>query len=79
MAEDAEARLKELIVHLGPLPPVGDLRASDALDAVTMDKKVVAGRLHFVLATGIGGTAIVDDVTTEELRSAMTSIGMLAT
>jgi 3-dehydroquinate synthetase len=32
------------------------------------DKKVVNGRLHFVLATTIGATTTVDDVTEEELR-----------
>ena len=30
------------------------------------DKKVVAGRLHFVLPTAIGATTIVDDVTEKE-------------
>ena len=32
------------------------------------DKKIVAGRLHFVLPTAIGATAIVDDVKESELR-----------
>jgi 3-dehydroquinate synthase len=76
MPADDHARLKELIVHLGPLPPVGDLTAGDALDAMVMDKKVVNGRLHFVLATGIGGTSIVADVTPQELKTAMLAIGM---
>ncbi len=79
MADDEHARLKELIVRLGPLPPVGDLRASEALDAMVMDKKVVAGRLHFVLASGIGGTAVVDDVKPEELKAAMVAMGMKET
>jgi 3-dehydroquinate synthase len=76
MPADDHARLRELIVHLGPLPPVGDLSVGEAVEAMAMDKKVAAGRLHFVLATGIGGTTIVDDVTPEELKSAMRAIGM---
>ena len=32
------------------------------------DKKMVAGTLHFVLPTAIGATAIVDDVTEEEMQ-----------
>jgi 3-dehydroquinate synthase len=76
LSQDDEARLKELIVHMGPLPPVGDLRAADALDAVRHDKKVVAGRLHFVLARGIGATDISADVTTRELEAGMKAIGM---
>jgi 3-dehydroquinate synthase len=76
MPKDDEARLRALIMHLGPLPAVGDLDVSEALDAVLMDKKVLAGRLHFVLAERIGGTRIVDDVTPDELRSAMIQLGM---
>jgi len=71
-----EAGLRDLIGRLGPLPPVGDLRARDALDAIRLDKKVDRGRLHFVLAAAIGETQIVTDVTTRELTAAMRAIGM---
>jgi 3-dehydroquinate synthase len=70
------ARLAELIERVGPRPRVNDLRASDALAAIGHDKKVVAGRLHFVLAAGLGATSIVTDVQPEELRAAMRGIGM---
>jgi len=76
MSADDRAQLRELIIHLGPLPAVTDLRIKDALDAILLDKKVVGGKLHFVLATGIGGTAVVADVTRKELGTAMKSIGM---
>jgi 3-dehydroquinate synthase len=78
MTKDEEGALAELIREMGPLPAVGDLRIAEALDAVTHDKKVVSGRLHFVLARGIGATEIVGDVHTKELRAAMKSIGMCA-
>ena len=39
------------------------------------DKKVVAGRLHFVLPTAIGATAIVDDVTDKEMKEALKRVG----
>src|SRR5207249_1508647 len=73
-----EARIRELIAQLGPLPLVTDLRIKDALGAVQLDKKIVNGRLHFVLADGIGATTIVSDVTTKELAAAMKSLGMKA-
>jgi 3-dehydroquinate synthase len=76
MTELDEARLADLIRAMGPLPPVTDLRISDALDVIAHDKKVVNGRLHFVLAAGIGGTDIVSDVHTRELSQAMKAIGM---
>jgi len=71
-----EQQLKELIAHLGPLPLVTDLRVKDALDAVLLDKKVLAGKLHFVLAGALGSTSIVSDVTPKELAAAMKSLGM---
>ena len=71
-------RLAGMLTAMGKCPPVEDLRASDALDVIARDKKVVAGRLHFVLVAGIGQTVIVSDVSTRELVSAMRSIGMRA-
>ena len=43
----------------------------EILDAMQHDKKMVAGRLHFVLPTAIGATTIVDDVTEKEMRGAL--------
>ena len=76
MSDDELARLSTLIQQMGPLPPVADLRVPDALDVISRDKKVVNGRLHFVLARGIGGTEIVSDVATKELTRAMVGLGM---
>ncbi len=45
------------------------------LEAIRHDKKVVAGKLHFVLPTAIGATAIVDDVTEKEMKAAMLKVG----
>jgi 3-dehydroquinate synthase len=67
--------LADLIARLGPLPPIADLSAARMLEAMQHDKKVVAGRLHFVLPTGIGGTTIVDDVTDKEMKAALTRTG----
>jgi 3-dehydroquinate synthase len=71
-----EERVAAVLADMGTRPPVGDLRVSDALDVIARDKKVVAGRLHFVLASGIGRTTIVSDVHTRELVLAMRAIGM---
>ena len=76
LTREDEARLRALLTQMGPLPVVGDLRIKDALDAISMDKKVVGGRLHFVLAKGLGDTSIVGDVTTKELGAAMKIIGL---
>jgi 3-dehydroquinate synthase len=76
MTNDDVSRLATVIREMGPLPPVADLRSSEALDVIGRDKKVVAGRLHFVLARGIGGTEIVADVQPKEITAAMKHIGM---
>jgi 3-dehydroquinate synthase len=69
-------RLSDLIERMGSLPPVADLSARKALEATAVDKKVMNGRLHFVLAAGIGKTTIVTDVTSKELTRAILSIGL---
>jgi 3-dehydroquinate synthase len=67
--------LADLIASLGPLPPIADISGGRMLEAMQHDKKMVAGRLHFVLPTAIGATTIVDDVTARELKAAMTRVG----
>ncbi len=67
--------LADLIAGLGPLPPVADVTVGQILDAMRHDKKIVAGRLHFVLPTGIGAATIVDDVTEKEMMKALESVG----
>jgi 3-dehydroquinate synthase len=51
------------------------LSAAEIIEATRRDKKVLAGRLHFVLPTAIGATETVPDVTPEELTQALLSIG----
>jgi 3-dehydroquinate synthetase len=40
------------------------------------DKMMVAGRLNFVLPTGIGSTTIVDDITETEMKAALVKSGL---
>jgi 3-dehydroquinate synthase len=75
LADRDRQALADLIASLGPLPPISDLSAAQMLEAMQHDKKVVAGRLHFVLPTTIGATTIVDDVTENELRDALKRCG----
>jgi 3-dehydroquinate synthase len=76
LAEQDRKALAGLIASLGPLPPIGDIPIVAVLDAMKHDKKMVAGRLHYVLPTAIGATAIVDDVTEKELKKALTRLGL---
>ncbi len=78
LAAGDEAKLQELIRRMGALPTVNDLSARAALEVISHDKKVVSGKLHFVLAREIGATAIATDVDTREIAAAMRSLGMKA-
>jgi 3-dehydroquinate synthase len=75
LAESDKKALADLISGLGPLPAIADVSTAQVLEAVRHDKKVVSGTLHFVLPTAIGSTAIVDDVTSKEIREALRSVG----
>jgi 3-dehydroquinate synthase len=75
LAEQDQQALAALISSLGPLPPIADVSAGHIIDAMKHDKKMVAGRLHFVLPIAIGATTIVDDVTEKEMRGALKAVG----
>ena len=76
LAERERQALVGLIGRLGPLPPVAGLSIRDVIEAMRRDKKVVHGRLHFVIAIEIGATMTVDDVTEEELRAVLLRLGL---
>jgi len=76
LPRDAHEALVHLITQLGPLPPVADLAADEAVAMMRRDKKVLGGRLHFVLPVAIGRTEVVDDVTEGELTRALRRIGL---
>jgi 3-dehydroquinate synthase len=75
LSERDKKALADLIASLGPLPAIADLSKAELLDSMKHDKKMVAGRLHFVLPTAIGASAIVDDVTEKEMKEALTRVG----
>jgi 3-dehydroquinate synthase len=77
LAERERQALAQLIAQLGPLPSLAKLTIAEVLDAIRRDKKVVHGRLHFVLAIEIGATVTVDDVTEDELRAVLERMGMM--
>ena len=76
LAERERQALAKLIAELGPLPSVADLPIPEVMAAIRRDKKVVHGRLHFVLAIEIGATMTIDDVTEDELRAVLRRLGL---
>lgn len=74
-AADREA-LAALIRAMGPLPAIGDLSAAQVLEAIGHDKKIVNGRLHYVLPKAIGTCEVADDVSTGEIEAALAAMGL---
>ena len=76
LAERERQAMARLIAQLGPLPPIVDLSVNEIIEATRRDKKVVSGKLHFVIAIQIGATMTVDDVTEDELKGVLARLGL---
>jgi 3-dehydroquinate synthase len=76
LADRDRQALARQITQLGPLPPVVDLSIGDMMEAIRRDKKIVAGKLHFVIAIQIGATMTIDDVTEDELKGVLKRLGL---
>ena len=63
--------LAALIASMGPLPAIADIPVDEILEAITHDKKIVAGQLHYVLPAGLGRCEVVRDVTRAEIERAL--------
>ena len=50
-----------------PLPKLPDLNPEAVLEAIRYDKKVKAGRLHFVVLKGLGNAIVTDYVSDEQI------------
>ena len=76
LADVHRQAIAKVIAQLGPLPSILDLRIADVLEVVRRDKKVVNGRLHFVIPIQIGATVVIDDVTEDELTAVLQRLGL---
>ena len=65
-----------LITRLGPLPSVSDISSKTVLAAIGRDKKVIAGKLHFVIATSRGQTTTLSDVSEKDIKTALRRLGL---
>jgi 3-dehydroquinate synthase len=70
--------IESLIAQLGPLPSVSDISAKEVYAAISRDKKVVNGTLHFVAASERGKTVELTDVSEKEIKLACKKIGLRA-
>jgi len=66
-------RIVSLISRLG-LPTKCDLKASDIIKTLYMDKKAKSGKARFVLPVKIGKVVVVDNVSDKKLKEAFSSL-----
>jgi len=71
LSETSFEAIASAVDRLGPRPRLSDLKAEGLLQAVGRDKKARAGRVAFVLPTGIGRVSIRSDVAPAEIRRAL--------
>jgi 3-dehydroquinate synthase len=67
-------QLAALVAKMGPLPAIADVPIAEILEAITHDKKIVAGQLHYVLPTRLGACEVAADVTKPEIERALRAL-----
>ncbi|MFL6451041.1 MAG: 3-dehydroquinate synthase [Bryobacteraceae bacterium] len=65
------AQIEQTVRSYGPLPSVSDLKADHLIARLAKDKKTLGGKIHFVLATGIGTVEIVSEVNPSQVEQAI--------
>lgn len=67
-------RIESVVLSIGRLPTIGGLSASAVIEAMSHDKKVRRGVLHFVLPTRIGRVRIETEIPLSLIRDAVRSL-----
>lgn len=74
LGPDAFDAIAAAVDRLGSRPRLSDLGAAPLLEALAHDKKNRAGRTVFILPAAIGRVVVRDDVTRDEVRSALRAL-----
>ena len=64
-------QIENTIHSYGPIPSVADLSPENLIGRLAKDKKTLGGKVHFVLATGIGTVKIVSEIDASQVKQAM--------
>ena len=72
-ASDA-ARVESLLLALGLPVRIADLDIDAVWQIMQRDKKALAGKVRFVLATALGQAALYDDISEAEVRAAIAAL-----
>jgi 3-dehydroquinate synthase len=76
MLEASEARrVEKLVRSIGPLPPLPKAPPERVIEIMRSDKKTRAGRLRFVLTSGLGKAETVAGVPVGDVRRVLLDLG----
>ena len=65
------SRLRELLTRAGLLEEITELKADRLLEAMQHDKKIVGGKVRFVLLKAIGEVTVTDDVSPDLVKDVL--------
>ncbi len=72
---DSAGQIRDLLERLGlPLRLSQPIAPAALIQRMQLDKKVVAGKVRFVLAERIGQALLVDDVSQDEIAQAIATV-----
>jgi 3-dehydroquinate synthase len=74
LTESIEKRINDLITAVGLPQKIEKISLSKIMDLMSHDKKFIAGRNRFVLASSIGQVKVLDQIPPEMITSAIQSI-----
>lgn len=74
LSEQDRQTIAERVEGLGTLPSINDLDAGEVIAAMSHDKKVVNGRLTFILPREIGSVVISNDVERKAIRDSVRAL-----
>lgn len=65
-------RIRKLLVQAGlPIHPPSTMQSADFLERMQLDKKVMTGKIRYILLKAMGSAVIVDDVNAAEVAQAI--------
>jgi 3-dehydroquinate synthase len=71
ISDDAYQRVQQLLTRLLPLIPPSRIRTKKALSAMAIDKKAIDGKVRMVLPKQIGEVGVVEEISKDEVFSAL--------
>lgn len=71
LLDEADYRRAQAVLKQFPLPELGSVTAQQVLDVVAHDKKMVNGKLNFILIDAIGNGVISTDVDSDDIVASL--------